>query len=245
MPKIIDLNKPDRLPEEFVAALKRINYLCVKYEFSEELVKHREVVSLVSDLNSFCLENYIIGVHYTRASQNRIRSQGLLIRSGEEIRAEFLKDFGHMFSESEIVTIKERWSNYFLPDQSRIRDGRLFFNFTKTSLNNGGAEPLLGLYGGEQVSICFRRDCSIGSKLAYIGEPVMVCCSLNPNIVSTFIEYPWGKILVSSYHLSVNTGAYGIDQDGYQSVPVTPDNIVEIIQLSKENLWIISGTQCN
>lgn len=228
MPKIIYLNKPDRLPGEFVAALKQIDYLCVKFSFSEKLVEHKEVVPLVSDLNAFCMENYIIGVHYTRANPECLRSQGLLIRSGEEIRADFLRDLGYLFSESEIVTIKEQWTNYFIPSQSRARDRRLFFNFTETALNNSGAKSLLGLYGGEQVSMCFRRGCPIGSKLANIGEPMIVYCSLKPNDVTTFIDHPWGKILLSSYHLSVNSEAYGIDQDGYQSVPVTPENIVEI-----------------
>ena len=115
----------------------------------------------------------------------------------------------------------------------------IFFNFTEDALHNGGAEDLLNHYGGEQVPICFcqpplfiqggtNKQCSICKKLSQIGEPLLVRCSLDPKIVNTFTENPWGKILVSSFHVEVNSEAYRIDQDGYIKEPVSAQNIIEV-----------------
>lgn len=80
--------------------------------------------------------------------------------------------------------------------------------------------------------MCFKLDEPIGHKLGNIGEPLLVRCALDPGVVSTFIENPWGKILVSAYHLMINSKAYIIDQDGYQSLPVNSKDIVEIRALT-------------
>lgn len=224
----IDLTKPHELPDKFISRLKKIENLCCELKFSEVLVEHRAANSLVKDIDEHCMENKIIGVHYTRAIPENIRQNGLLIRTGGEIRGEFLEQHGHLFTGSELATIKERWASYFNSSQSSARDGRIFFNFTESALCDGGAKYLLELYGGEQISMCFEQDCAIGKKLGNIGQPLIVRSALDPNALNTYIDHPWGKILVSSYHLLVNSDAYGIDQDGHQCIPVEPENIIEI-----------------
>lgn len=57
---------------------------------------------------------------------------------------------------------------------------------------------------------------------------MIVRCSLDPNQINTFIGNPWGKILFSSFHVLMNPNVYRIDPDGYQSIPVSPENIIEI-----------------
>lgn len=225
---VVDLTKPEKLPEEFVAKLKGLKRLCDRFEFSEELVEQREVKKLVRDIDTFCLTQKIVGVHYTRSVPESIRRNGLLVRDGSKIRTDFLNEHGHIFTELERVEINKRWGQYFQLDQSEVRDGRVFFNFTESALNTFGTESLLGLYGGEQVSMCFDLDEAIGEKLNSIGKPLVVRCALDPNALHTFTEYPWGKILVSSFHLAVNPEAYRIDQDGYQTLPVEPKDVIEI-----------------
>lgn len=231
----IDLCKPLDLPGEFVDRLRAIESPCMDHEFSESLVERTDVSSLVRDLDQYCRSNRIIGVHYTRAVPESILSGGLLIRDGEEIRKTFLNEHGHLFSQEEILAIKKRWNEYFDHGQNSARDRRIFFNFTETELGCSGTEYLLGLYGGEQVSMCFELDEPIGLKLGRIGVPLVVRCSLDPSQVQTFIENPWGKILVSSFHALTNPDAYRIDQDGYQSVPVKPDDIVEVRVLTNQS----------
>ena len=184
---------------------------------------------LVRELNDFCMSNRIIGIHYTRADKARIEKQGLLLRSGEDIRETFIQEYGKHFTDKEIAEIASRWDDCFCDEQTRYRDFCVFFNFTEDALSNGGAEYLLKLYGGEQISMCFRdNDCPIGKKLGQIGEPLLVRCSLDPKIVNTFTENPWGKILVSSFHVEVNSEAYRIDQDGYIKEPVSAQNIIGV-----------------
>lgn len=231
----IDLAKPLDLPAEFVTRLRAIEGSCACQGFSESLVKQRDVSALVTDIDQYCRSHRVIGVHYTRAVSESIRSKGLLIRDGKEIRADFLKEHSHLFSQEEIMTIIERWDSYFDHGQSSGRDGRIFFNFTEIELGGSGTEYLLGLYGGEQVSMCFELDEPLGLKLGAIGEPLVVRCSLDPNQVQTFIEHPWGKILVSSFHAIVNPDAYRIDQDGYQVIPVRPEDVVEVRVLTNQS----------
>ncbi|HAD08366.1 MAG TPA: hypothetical protein DCF62_02685 [Porticoccaceae bacterium] len=232
---IIDLTRPQDLPNRFVHRLNAIDDLCRNNEFSEVLVEISDVSILVREIDAYCHENEIVGIHYTRAVPGSIKERGLLIRSGSEIRSAFLEEHGHRFTSEEITLIKDRWESYFAGMQRSARDNRIFFNFTESALGNGGAEYLIGLYGGEQVAMCFELEDPIGIKLAEIGEPLIVRCALNPSDVKTFMEYPWGKILVSSYHLSKNSEAYGIDQDGYQSVAVAPEKIVEVKALTNQS----------
>jgi hypothetical protein len=232
---IIDPTKPLDLPTQFVRRLNAIDELCREHEFSENLVEIGEVSILVRDIDAYCCENDIVGIHYTRAIPDSIKSQGLLIRSGSEIRNTFLAEHSHRFTSDEISLIKERWGSYFTGNQCSARDNRIFFNFTESALENGGAEYLIGLYGGEQVAMCFEFDDPIGIKLSEIGDPLIVRCALDPSNVDTFIEFPWGKILVSSYHLSINPEAYGIDQDGYQNIAVTPEKIIEVKALTSQS----------
>lgn len=230
---VIDLSKPEDLPAEFVDKLEAVSPRVWASGFSESVVKHRDVSPIVIEIHEFCLAYKVLGIHYTRANPISIREHGLLIRTGEEIRASFLSEHGHHFSPTEIDNIKTAWNQCFDPRQVAARDGRLWFNFTKMALSDGDASPLLEMYGGEQVGMCFRRDYIIGRKLASIGEPLVVSCALTPSDVNTYIQDPWGQILVSAFHKQQNPEAYCIDQDGSQRAPVLPENVLCVEALTK------------
>lgn len=230
----IDLTRPLNLPMHFVHRLNAVNELCREHRFSEDLVDIPEVSILVRDLDAYCCESEIIGIHYTRAIPERIKNQGLLIRSGCEICKAFLAEHGHRFTSDEISLIKERWDGYFTEEQYSARDNRIFFNFTESALENGSAKYLIGRYGGEQVTMFFEFDEPIGIKLSEIGIPVVVRCAIKSSDMNTYIRFPWGKILFSEYHLSINPNAYGIDQDGYQSIPVDPEKIIEVKEITSK-----------
>ncbi|WP_392566210.1 hypothetical protein RHO15_00990 [Utexia brackfieldae] len=83
--------------------------------------------------------------------------------------------------------------------------------------------------------MCFELDDPLGVKLGAIGEPMVIRCPLDPNKVKTYIEYPWGKILVSSFHALINPKANRIDQDRHQSVPAKPEHIVSLNVLKSES----------
>lgn len=225
---IIDLCKPLSLPVEFVTRLRKIEHSCMDEYCFESLIKQCNVYTLIRDINHYCESNRIIGIHYTRAMLESIYSKGLLVRDGATIRKAFLSEHGYLFSQEEILKIEDRWKRYFCHNQNSNRDNFIFFNFTETALGGSGTEHLLGMYGGEQVSMCFDLDEPLGIKLGKIGVPMVVRCSLDPNQVTHHIEYPWGKVLVSSFHKEINSKASRLDFDGYQSLPVKPEDILEL-----------------
>ncbi|WP_392566209.1 hypothetical protein RHO15_00985 [Utexia brackfieldae] len=141
----IDLCKPLELPGEFVARLRAIESSCLSQACSESLVEQRNISTLVRDIDQYCKNNRIIGIHYTRALPESIRSKGLLIQTGKEIRETFLNEHGRLFSQEEILAIKEKWDSYFDHCQSSARDDRISFNFTETKLGGSGTKYLLGL----------------------------------------------------------------------------------------------------
>jgi hypothetical protein len=221
----IDLQRPDLLPETLRGRLESIEPLCRNEEFSENLVRHSEVLRVAIELNHYCMQRRILGIHYTRAIRSDIEHKGLLVRTGNEIRNEFVERFGQEFEADELEFLQSLWSSH-QAKQARIRDSMLWFNFTLTEYGNSGSEYLLGMYGGEQIHMGIEFDTPIGQKLAGIGEPLLIKCALNPRKVRTFIEYPWGKILVSSFHLSVVPEAYRIDQDGQVTESISPEDLV-------------------
>lgn len=229
---IIDLESLIGLPQELIERLKKLDKVFMQHRFIEKYEKDENIYSLIIDINNYCLENRIIGYHFTRAIENDIIEKGIIIRTGKEIRAEFIKRHFHLFTDKEQNQILEKWKERFGNKDTEHRDSHIFFNFTKDALHNGGAELLLNYYGGEQVYFPIFEIPQIGKKLRKIGTPMILKCTLNPNDINTFIEYPWGRIIISSYHRMINSNAHVVDQDGYQEIGVKPENI-EIIKYKK------------
>ncbi|NOQ26748.1 MAG: hypothetical protein GQ564_15415 [Bacteroidales bacterium] len=227
---VIDLENLYGLPQEFIIRLNEFDSLFKQFEFLEDY--ETEIYQLIADINNYCLENEIIGYHYTNAIENDILEKGIIIRKGKDIRKEFKKRHFHLFTKDEQIQILNNWDKLFGEGDVKNRDNRVYFNFTKHALQNGGAELLLNYYGGEQVYFPIFELPQIGTKLKKIGIPMILECTLNPNDISTFIQYPWGKIVVSSYNKIINSKAYAIDQDGYQKVNVSPKKI-KIIKYKK------------
>ena len=230
----VDLNSIQDIPDSLLDKLASHNDLFLQNNFSDSLSEHWKLAPLVSELNEYCLTNNVIGIHFTRSVKSSILSKGLLSQSGSEFRYNFLESYSHLFTTEELLEIKRRWLSYFGTTGCEERDFRIFFNFTDDALRNGGADELLGMFGGEQITMCFDNDgdCSISEKLSLIGEPLIVRCSIDPHRVETYIEQPWGKILMSAYHKHINPGAYRIDQDGSVTYPISKRDIVEIITLT-------------
>jgi hypothetical protein len=124
-------------------------------ENSEEYLAHEPLLEIVRELDAICESEGIVGVHYTRAIREQISSQGLLTRSDEERRNEFLETHGHRFTQAQRQRLIAGWASYFDEKQNGIRDGRVWFNLTRRAMSNGGAEPLLSHYGGEVVYMPF------------------------------------------------------------------------------------------
>lgn len=227
---MINLENLDGLPVSFIKRLNDFDSHFKFYEFLEDFDNNETMSNLISEINDQCLQSRIIGFHFTNAIEQDILTQGAIIRTGQEIRTCFINKHFHLFTKDEQDQILLAWNQQFNKSKSKNRDNRIFFNFTQHALFNGGAKLLLKYYGGEQVYFPLYRIPEIAYKLENIGKPMILKCSLDPNVINTFIENPWGRIIVSSYHRIINPKAHIIDQDGYQEIGVKKENI-EIIKL--------------
>ena len=221
----VDLQRPELLPEVLREHLNSIQSLCRNEKFSDKLVQRPEARNIVIELDDYCMQRRVLGIHYTRAIRTDIEQKGLLVRTGAEIRDEFIQRFGHKFEATELELLQNKWSSHQVT-QSKIRDSMLWFNFTLRAFGGSGSESLLRMYGGEQIHMGIEFNTPIGNKLRSIGEPLIVKCALDPQKVRTFLGHPWGKILVSSFHLSVVPEAQRIDQDGKVLESILPNDLV-------------------
>lgn len=230
---VLFLNNPESLSSEYLRQLATFRRLFLSHIFFEDLVKDPTFHRLVVKIDGFCNQNRVIGFHYTRGFPEEFLRQGLRVRSGKEARSDFMRLFGDRFTAKERQLIRSRWGQYFTADQSDVRDGRVWFNFTTEALTNGGVERLLSFYGSEQVYMPICSLPGIGEKLRSIGQPLIIQCELIPSELRAFKDYPWGSIVASSYHRILNAEALQTDQDGSQRVPVPPDRIVKIMRYAK------------
>jgi len=228
--ELVDFENLIGLSPRFLEQLDKKKDLFMRFDSFERIEQDDDIHFLIEQIDDYCNNNLIVGYHYTRALENDILKNGLLISTGSVIRDRFIKNHHSLFSKSEIDVILNTWERCFDKDDEEVRDNRIWFNFTKNALGNGGAELLLKYYGGEQVYAPIYQIKGIGSKLRKIGVPLIVKCRLRPQRITTFTEHPWGKIAVSSYHRLQNLEAFVFDQDGYQTCSVSSTDI-ELIKM--------------
>ena len=226
----IDLNTVEGLPFNIFRNLEIHRHRFLQQDFFDQLVDDQEISEIIDELDAFCLANRVIGYHYTRAYPDDIKTYVLQCLTGDEIRHKFLERFGYIFSTVELAVMHENWDQYYDEEQKKIRDRLIWFNFTTCALRDGGAQPLLSNFGGEQVYMALQECNAITQKIRRIGEPLIVKCTLDPSQIKTFTSRPWGKIGVSTFHCSINSNALRFDQDGRIDSNVFPENL-EVIKM--------------
>ncbi len=223
--KVLNLCTLAGFPPFFFEEMEKRTKLLLNTEFSDELVENPVFQELIERITEFSKDCNIIGYHYTRANKEDILKEGLKSKSGQEIRETFLSRYSGLFTVEELETIKKLWDAYFDRIMVESRDHRIFFNLTTTALFDGGAEPLLKYYGGEQVYMPLQRESSIAQKLQSIGTPLLIKVILDPKQLSNFYEDDIAKIAISSYHRNKNNNADQYDRDVYQQQPISPSQI--------------------
>jgi hypothetical protein len=227
----IKLHSVTQVPSDILRKLESFTGIFREREFLEQLIKTPSLLQIAKELDGICLCGRVFGYHYTRAKKESIERLGLLALSGDERRREFLERYGHRFTSEQRERICHKWK-YFSPSMCKIRDHKIYFNFTLDALRGRGAEDLLTYYGGEVIYAPICDDPEIGEILKTIGQPMIVECILNPAELTTFCDYPLGKIWLSSYHVTLNPNARQFDQDGFQENSVRPEQIhsIQILQ---------------
>lgn len=229
--KILNLCTLAGFPSFFFEEMEKHTELLLNTEYKDEWVENPVIQDLIERITNFSKDYKIIGYHYTRADKDDIIKGGLKSRTGQEIRETFLSRYGNLFTSEELDTIKNAWETYFNKTMIDCRDHKIFFNLTTVALFNGGAEPLLQYYGGEQVYMPLKGFPSIAKKIQNIGSPLLIKATLDPSQLKLFDYEDIAKVAISSYHRLLRPDATQYDQDAYQREPILP-NQVEIIDLT-------------
>jgi len=215
MQKIIHLDTMEGLPEKFIKKLGKHDDKFKSYSSLEEVVEtDDEIIGIIESINEYCMSNWIKGYHYTRADLDTIQSEGLICRNSQQIHEAFLSKYSSRFDPEELVLMKECWSEF--PKWSRMssRDHRIFFNVTTNAQCCGGADELLGIYGGEQIYFPLLQHEGIIQKLRQIGAPQLVMFRTSGKKAEAIgLHNGWGKIACSSYHQMVNPQSSILDAD--------------------------------
>ncbi len=64
---IINLENVADLPDELLHELNKFDNIFLEYTCIDHIEQIPDIKSLIIGINSFCLENMIVGYHYTRA----------------------------------------------------------------------------------------------------------------------------------------------------------------------------------
>ena len=223
-----NVTNPREIPGDILERLDEYCNLLYEFEFLEQLLDETALAEIAAELDALCVADGVVGIHYARGFIERIENQGLVVRTGDERRQEFLARFSDRFTAAQRERLIAGWIAYFNRSQNTARDGRIWFNLTTTALYDGGAEPLLYHYGGEVIYMPFKRDKEIAEILHSIGEPMIVECGLNTRELRTFPEIPWGSVWLSTYHGSVNPEAHQFDVDTYATESIPASNVIAI-----------------
>ena len=211
------------IPSSLHNSFSSMAYLFKEEDFLCRLFENKAILQLAKELNDYCINNTILAIHYTHAISFDIEQTGLLIRSGKEIRNTFIERFSDHFTHGQFKSLQENWQ--WIDGQSDSRNNRLYFNFTLDAYDTDGSDLLLGMYGGEQIHMGTNINSEVGKILAAIGEPLIVISSIAASEIRISTELPWGRILLSALHRSVNSNAYCEDFDGQISKPVAPKDL--------------------
>lgn len=238
----IKLNSISQIPQSIACALRRLDCVFVESEFIENVLGNSDLYQIAGELDRLCVEQGVVGYHFTRAIQEEIEVRGLQAGTGADRRREFLLQYGYRFSEAQREWIHYAWEDYFAASQTQTRDGRIWFNFTLAALDNGGADDLLTYFGGEVINMPLTQDEEIAAVLRTIGQPLIIECALAAERLHTFSEIPWGKTWLSSYHVTLNYTAQQFDVDAYLEESVSPSQIVSIRPASRRGSAWFSAT---
>lgn len=241
----IRLDSPTQIPEDIRRELRRFDSVFTECDFLDMALENRDLCEIAGGLDALCLEQEVVGYHFSRAVPEQLSANGLRVARGADRRRDFLARYGRRFSDARRQFISETWDQYFDAFQDQVRDRRIWFNFTLGALGDGGADRLLTYFGGEVIYMPLTRHRDIAAVLRRIGRPLIVECALDPRKLQTFCEIPWGKIWLSTYHAELNGKARRVDMDAYSEEPISVEQIISInvaSRIGRSDRWRWHGS---
>lgn len=73
----ISLDSISQMPQDVLHQLQRLDSVLARCECIEEVLRHDSLYRLAAELDRLCLEDAVIGYHFTRATPELIVAHGL------------------------------------------------------------------------------------------------------------------------------------------------------------------------
>lgn len=237
----IHLHDYKSFPKEVHDEISKLEDKLLSVEYLETLYDRHEFRSVLSSISEWIKSSFIVGYHYTRANKREIIDQGLLIRSGQEIRDKFIAKHASKFAAEQIKEFDQSWNSYLDNPTSSSRDNKIWFSFSLEGLRNGGADNLLSNFGGEQVYWTIKHKPIFRDIIKSFGESLVIKCRLDPNYLCQPDLEDLGKVVISSYHVLIHPEAQLVDFDGFQEIPVLPSDILSVCSARRfaQGVWQI------
>ncbi|MDP3626980.1 MAG: hypothetical protein Q8S12_10300 [Hydrogenophaga sp.] len=222
------LDDASSLPDHFVARLRELDSIFLANTYVDSIAADPRVRPLVTELEEHLRVQPVRGYHCTREPcPGHFAREGLRLTDVEAHQREFLQNFGHLFTASELQDMQKAWTNYFVGEhQVRGRNGRLWFCLTEKTARSDGTQVFFEHFGGEAIFMPLKRHPTIAAKLGTIGTPVIVEVRLVPEAPSRHrsLALP----LLSAYHRTRRADANSGEAETYIERPLAACDVLSV-----------------
>jgi len=196
----------------------------------ESLCDEDPIRPIAVKLHQYIYSNSVLAYHCTKEPKPGFyKSHGLRTLDRVAHQREFIKQYGHIFTEEELSIIEDAWKSYFDPCQDNSRNRRIAFCFTPHLVINNGTGVFFRYFGGEAIFMPLKRHGSIMAKLERIGEPVVVVFPYQLDTSEQFTRFSVATTMLSHYHKTVRPDAMVMSKQGFRMSAVPRDEIISVM----------------
>ena len=235
----VGMNRPVRLdqigwiPRSIRVELTRHQQDFERSEYKETIEGEPWFERVACALEEVAARRDVVAFHCCRqAAPGEIASRGLRVLegNGDLHRAEFLDRFGHLFTETDREQIRRDFDQVWADGNfSRGRQGKICFALAHPRHWGGGADDLLGIYGGEAIYGTWGRVGPIVDRLRMIGAPAVVQFRINVDAILTWMRKPAaGRTALWAWHRRFRPDVSPYWAEGYMHECVPPERILMV-----------------
>lgn len=230
----ICLDSPDVIPSSISSRLAEFHHVFVTTNSWDSARKWPGLAGLEIELEHYLRNQQIAAYHCTKEPRpGFFKQRGLRLTDLKAHQEQFLNEYGHLFSEAEVATMRFEWEQTFHrnPRARLARNSVIWVCLTKTLANSQGVAPFFTYFGGEAIYWSVLRHAAIAEKLARIGEPVIVEVSIPAKNLLTYGSL--AEFVLSRHHHRINPQAPALELEGRIVRPIPPDEVMQVVALSR------------
>ena len=224
---LVRLDDAGGIPVRFSARLKALEPSFRRHEHLDTVLEDVRAREVRDELEEHLRQVPLHGFHCCREpAAGYFQANGLRLTGLASHQAEFLRNWGHLFTAQERADIESAWAAHFVGRaQTEGRNGKIWFCLTEATARSPGTEVFFKHFGGEAVFMPLKRHPTVAAKLGQIGRPVIVEARLEPG---TLARLPLAEALLSAHHQTVRPSARIREAETYVCSPVSPRDVLAV-----------------